>query len=319
MRRREFVMLVGTAVVWPLVARAEQRSSLPASVTSALQGPPPTRASRANSWRGFAISATLTANRSRSSFNSRAGDPERLAEAAANFVQRERRHHRDVRVGHHCRAARDVDDSDRDGDGFRRRRDGPRREPRSSRRQRHRVELLPPRADGEAAATAQGGLAVDVEGGGALPPGRRGDANILEVMGAAAKALSLDLSPIEVSGPEEFESAFSSWAEQKVSAVVVLDIFTTLSPAIAALAAKHRFASIGRLELATAGSLIGYGVDFPPMYRRAAVFVDKSSKAPRPARFRSNSQLSFRPSSISGPPRRSDSKSRRPCSPARRR
>ena len=54
--------------------------------------------------------------------------------------------------------------------------------------------------------------------------------NILEVMDAAAKALSLDLSPIEVSGPEEFERAFSSWAEQKVNAVVVLDIFTTLSP-----------------------------------------------------------------------------------------
>ena len=109
--------------------------------------------------------------------------------------------------------------------------------------------------------------------------------NILEVMDAAAKALSLDLSPIEVSGPEEFESAFSSWAEQKVSAVVVLDIFTTLSPAIAAiaaLAAKYRFASIGRLELATAGGLIGYGVDFPPMYRRAAVFVDKILKGTEP-------------------------------------
>jgi putative ABC transport system substrate-binding protein len=92
----------------------------------------------------------------------------------------------------------------------------------------------------------------------------------------------LDLSPIEVSGPEAFESAFSSWAEQKVNAVVVLDIFTTLSPAIADLAAKHRFASIGRLELATAGGLIGYGVDFPPMYRRAAVFVDKILKGAKP-------------------------------------
>ena len=114
---------------------------------------------------------------------------------------------------------------------------------------------------------------------------RRGVAstpNILEVMGTAAKALRVDLSPIEVSGPEEFESAFSSWAEQKVSTVVTLDIFAELSPAIAALAAKHRFASIGPLELTTAGGLIGFGVDFPAMFRRAAVFVDKILKGAKP-------------------------------------
>jgi hypothetical protein len=96
--------------------------------------------------------------------------------------------------------------------------------------------------------------------------------NILEVMRAAAKALGVDLSPIEVSGPEEFESAFASWAEQKVGTVVVLEIFASQS---AAIAAKRRIASIGSLELATAGGLIGYGVDLPAMYRRAAVFVAK--------------------------------------------
>jgi hypothetical protein len=94
-------------------------------------------------------------------------------------------------------------------------------------------------------------------------------------MRAAAKALGVDLSPIEVSGPEEFESAFASWAEQKVGTVVVLEIFASQSAAIAAIAAKRRIASIGSLELATAGGLIGYGVDLPAMYRRAAVFVAK--------------------------------------------
>ena len=75
MRRREFVMLVGTAVVWPLVARAEQRSSLPRIGFTSASGPRPTRTSRASSWRGFAISATSTANRSRSSFDSPAATP----------------------------------------------------------------------------------------------------------------------------------------------------------------------------------------------------------------------------------------------------
>ncbi len=114
---------------------------------------------------------------------------------------------------------------------------------------------------------------------------RRGVAstrNILAAMGTVAKALGVDLSPIEVSGPEEFETAFASWAEQKVGAVVVVDIFGSQSPAIAAIAAKSRIASIGSLELAKAGGLIGYGVDLPAMYRRAAVFVDKILKGAKP-------------------------------------
>jgi len=78
MRRRGFVMLVGTVVVWPLVARAEQRSSLPRIGYLSLRtaaNPHFEVTSRASSWRGFAISATSTANRSRSSFDSPAATP----------------------------------------------------------------------------------------------------------------------------------------------------------------------------------------------------------------------------------------------------
>ena len=114
---------------------------------------------------------------------------------------------------------------------------------------------------------------------------RRGVAstpNILEAMRAAGKALGVDLWPIEVSGPEEFESAFAAWADKKVVAVVVVDIFTGQSPEVAAIAAKRHIASIGPVELAAAAGLIGYGVDFRAMYRRAAVFVDKILKGANP-------------------------------------
>jgi putative ABC transport system substrate-binding protein len=51
---------------------------------------------------------------------------------------------------------------------------------------------------------------------------------------------------------------------------------------LADLAARQSLPSAGFDELAQAGGLIGYGVDFLPMYRRAAVFVDKILKGAKP-------------------------------------
>jgi putative ABC transport system substrate-binding protein len=48
-------------------------------------------------------------------------------------------------------------------------------------------------------------------------------------------------------------------------------------------ALKQRIPAIGFVEVATSGGLIGYGVSFPIMYGRAAVFVDKILKGTKPA------------------------------------
>ena len=100
----------------------------------------------------------------------------------------------------------------------------------------------------------------------------------------AAKSLKIELQQFEARGPEEFEAAFSALAERRVDAVAVLDdaVFIANARALANLAAKHRLPSAGFDELAEAGGLIGYGVDFLPMYRRAAVFVDKILKGAKP-------------------------------------
>jgi putative ABC transport system substrate-binding protein len=53
------------------------------------------------------------------------------------------------------------------------------------------------------------------------------------------------------------------------------------APAVAALALKQRLPSCGWPEYAT-GGVMGYGVDFPDMFRHAATFVDKIIKGAKP-------------------------------------
>ncbi len=106
----------------------------------------------------------------------------------------------------------------------------------------------------------------------------------LEVMEGTAKALGVRIQSFEARGPADFESAFSSWIDKKIGAVVVGDhaFLVANTDVIAALATKHRLASIGPLELAASGGLMAYGVNFSDMFRRAAVFVDKILKGAKP-------------------------------------
>jgi putative ABC transport system substrate-binding protein len=107
---------------------------------------------------------------------------------------------------------------------------------------------------------------------------------ILEKMGAAAKALLVELQPIEVRGPREFESAFSAWADKQIGGLVMLDhaYFLANIDAIATFASKDSLPSIGPLELPANGGLMAYGVNFSDFFRRAAYFVDKIIKGAKP-------------------------------------
>jgi len=55
------------------------------------------------------------------------------------------------------------------------------------------------------------------------------------------------------------------------------------SKRIAELAVKQRLPSISFIEYADAGGLLGYGVNFLALYRRAPVFVDKILKGAKPS------------------------------------
>jgi putative ABC transport system substrate-binding protein len=107
----------------------------------------------------------------------------------------------------------------------------------------------------------------------------------LQAMEVAAKSLQLALQRFDARGPADLESAFAAMATKRSDALTVLEdpkIIVNFKR-LAELAAKQRLPSIGAIEFAEAGGLIGYGVNFLALYRRAAVFVDKILKGARPA------------------------------------
>jgi len=74
-------------------------------------------------------------------------------------------------------------------------------------------------------------------------------------------------------------------AKSRVDSVVVTEDgeFASSFRAIATLALAENLPSIGAVEYADAGGLIGYGVNILALYRRAAYFVDRILKGAKPA------------------------------------
>jgi putative ABC transport system substrate-binding protein len=99
-----------------------------------------------------------------------------------------------------------------------------------------------------------------------------------------AQAHALEVHPFGVRGPAEFEGAFAAMAAKRVGAVVIIDDATLIAnaPAVATLALQQRLPSSGWPDYAVAGGFIGYGANFPDMFRRAATFVDKILKGTKP-------------------------------------
>jgi ABC-type uncharacterized transport system substrate-binding protein len=108
---------------------------------------------------------------------------------------------------------------------------------------------------------------------------------IVPTIKLTAQALRLEVHPFGVRGPAEFERAFAAMAAKRVGAVVVIDDATLIAnaPAVSKLALQQRLPSSGWPDYAAAGGLIGYGVNFPDLFRRAATFVDKILKGAKPA------------------------------------
>jgi putative ABC transport system substrate-binding protein len=107
----------------------------------------------------------------------------------------------------------------------------------------------------------------------------------LQAVQTTAESLNVVLHKFEARDLNEIETAFAAMVERQVGAVVIQEdaVYANNAAGIVEFAAKHRIPSAGFNELAKAGGLIGYGVNFLEMSRRAAIFVDKLLKGEKPA------------------------------------
>jgi len=100
---------------------------------------------------------------------------------------------------------------------------------------------------------------------------------------AAAHALGVQLVPVPVQGPNDFDSAVTT--VRGTDGVLMLEspFFTTHRARFAELAARSRLPAIyGQKEYVAVGGLMSYGTDFQDLYRRAASYVDKILKGAKP-------------------------------------
>src|SRR5262245_28065749 len=101
---------------------------------------------------------------------------------------------------------------------------------------------------------------------------------------SGAVGVGLQLHPVMVTGPNEFEDAFALMSAAGDEGVVIQPNFLPQTASIMALAAKHRLPIVSSYRDTTrAGGLISYSADHAAHFQRAATFVDKILKGAKPA------------------------------------
>ena len=102
----------------------------------------------------------------------------------------------------------------------------------------------------------------------------------------AARFLHLQTQLLEVTAPDQLQSAFNAATKQRADALVQIQaaFFAPYQQRIIDLAAKHRLPAVfnNRVDV-EAGGLISYGPDRAQMNRRIAAMVDKILKGTKPA------------------------------------
>ena len=107
----------------------------------------------------------------------------------------------------------------------------------------------------------------------------------LTTMQETARALNIELVPIEVEAREDIPAVIATVATRQAQALVAIEdpLITSNAGQIARLALQNGLPLIGFKPQAEAGAVMEYGVDLADLFFRSASFVDKILKGIRPA------------------------------------
>jgi len=112
---------------------------------------------------------------------------------------------------------------------------------------------------------------------------------------SAAQALRLQLQLVPADGPGDLDDALVAMTRERADAVIQLPspMLYGEHKRIVELAAKSRLAAMyAAREFVEEGGPMSYGASLPDLFRRAATYVDKSSRAPTQPTFRWSSRQS---------------------------
>ena len=103
---------------------------------------------------------------------------------------------------------------------------------------------------------------------------------------SASQTLGVQLQPLEVRQPGDFDAAFQAAERQRAEALIVLwgRFMFFHRQQIGDFAAKNRLIMVGAPSFVTEiGGLLSYGPNVPELLRLASTYVDKILKGARPA------------------------------------
>jgi putative ABC transport system substrate-binding protein len=113
-----------------------------------------------------------------------------------------------------------------------------------------------------------------------LNPDSRTPRETIEAMKKTATALNVDLIEVPARSPDQFEGAIARALCQRADGLVVLDdsMFVANMRRLGELFAAKNLPGVGSADFAEGGGLLAYGVNFPELWRRVPLFVDKILK-----------------------------------------
>jgi putative ABC transport system substrate-binding protein len=130
-------------------------------------------------------------------------------------------------------------------------------------------------------------IAPSVTRAGVLPdPAMAARTGQFGALQSVAPSFGVELSPVNVRDAGEIERVVTAFARSSNGGLIVTasPLATLHRDLIVALAARHKLCAVYNLRLfVTAGGLISYGSDVPDLLRRAAGYVDRILKGEKPA------------------------------------